>query len=401
MEEDMTDTGSRAIRAMEDAYQLATFAKMPVVLVRGKGCEVYDADGTRYLDLYAGHCVALLGHCPEGVVAALRDQAGKLLFYSNAVYNDARAVACRKLVQFAGDPFTKVFLVNSGTEANEAALRLAFMITGRGAAVAVLGDFHGRTAASNALTGGPDSPRPFPRTPFETRFLPMNEVGGIAEIVREDTAAVLLEPVQSIAGVVAAEPAFARALASRCREVGAMLVSDEVQCGFGRLGDRFGWTRIGFRPDMMTCAKGLGGGFPVGALFVTEEIAARVRHGDLGCTFGGGPMACAAVGATIDAIVTGDLAARARRLGSLIRRRCTVGPVRAIRGFGLLLGLECHVDAAEVQRYLLERRILVGTSRHPRVVRLMPPLVLRDEHVEELAGALAEWKESADREGIR
>lgn len=378
---------------LEDNYQLKTFAKTPVAIVKGKGCEVFDHEGTRYLDLYGGHCVTLLGHCHDSIVDAIHKQAQKLIFYSNSVYNDVRGEACQKLVEYAGDPFKKVFLVNSGTEANEAALRLAFLITGKKVAVSLEGDFHGRTAASNALTGNSKTVRPFPALPFKTRFLPNNNIEMIDEVVREDTAAVLIEPVQSIAGVIPVSKGFGEKLSERCREVGALLISDEVQCGFGRLGEKFGWIKTGITPDMITCAKGIAGGFPAGALLVTDPVAGHVKLGDLGCTFGGGPLADAAIAATLDALSDGNLMSKTDELEQMVRAKCIVGPVKAVRGYGLLLGLECSADAKAVQKFLFEKRILVGTSHDPRIVRLLPPLVLEKKHVQELADALAQWKE--------
>src|SRR5712691_10872017 len=266
-------------RAIEERYQLATYKKMPVAAERGKGVWIYTSDGGKYLDLYGGHAVAGTGHCHPHVVAAIREQSAKLLFYSNLVYSEARARAAEKLVSIAPSPLAKAFFCNSGTEANENAMRMARMATGRENIVTFSGGFHGRTAdAISATFLGKYREIGKPNVPGHLRaeFGDIESVRGLAD---DSVAAIMLEPIQSMAGVRMAEPSFYRALRELCNERGIVLIYDEVQTGVGRTGDWFfAGTKAGDAviPDIVTLAKALGSGIPVGACLVTEEIASHI-----------------------------------------------------------------------------------------------------------------------------
>jgi acetylornithine/succinyldiaminopimelate/putrescine aminotransferase len=230
----------------------------------------------------------------------------------------------------------------------------------------------------------------FPRTPFPVTFVPRNDVAALEAAVDASTAAVIVEPVQGVAGAFDLAPEFLEAARRRCDAAGASLVFDEVQCGAGRSGRGFAAELYGVTPDLLTSAKSLGAGFPVGAVVMSEKVASRLAVGDLGTTFGGGPMACALVATVIEAIEAESLLDNVRRLESRLRSSCVAGPVEAIQGKGFLLGLRCAGPAAAVRDALLERDILVGTSADPNVLRLMPPYVLAEEHVDRLAAALEE-----------
>ena len=369
---------------------LDVFHRSDIEPVRGEGAFLVTADGTRYLDLYGGHAVALLGYGHPRLVAALDQTARALVFQSNLMPLALRERAAARLARFAPGGLSRVFFVNSGAEANENALRVAFLATRRERVVAVEGAFHGRTAAAGAVTADAAAWYAFPRTPFPVTTVPFDDVARLERAIGDDVAAVIFEPVQGMAGARALSPAFVR----RAREItaarGALLILDEVQCGMGRTGRPFAAHAYGVVPDMLTTAKGLGGGFPVGALLLTEETAARVRRGDLGTTFRGGPLAAAAALAVIETIEEEGLLARVRRLSARLQRECRRGPVEGIQGMGFLLGLRTSRPARDVLQALRARRILAGGSCDPRVVRLLPPLILEDAHVDALVAALAE-----------
>ena len=369
---------------------LPVYDLLDVEPVAGDGVELETADGRRLVDFYGGHAVALLGYRHPRLLGALATQARALFFQSNAVPLAVRERAAARLAAFAPAGLDRVFFVNSGAEANENALRVALRATGRGVVVALEGAFHGRTAAAGAVTWNAKW-YGFPRPPFEVRFVPREDVAALAAALAPgDVAAVIAEPVQGVAGAVALSDAFLAALRALTLRHGALLVFDEVQCGMGRSGWPFVAQAAGVTPDLLTTAKGLAGGFPAGALLVGEGLAAGLARGDLGTTFGGGPMACALIEATLGAIADEDLLANARARGEQIRAACAVGPVTGVGGRGLLVGLRTSRPAKTVQAELLARGFLVGTSGDPHVVRLLPPLVVSAAHVDALAAALAE-----------
>ena len=364
------------------------FAQYPLEVTSGEGVWLHTAGGRRVLDLYGGHAVAALGYGHPGWTRALSEQAQTLNFQSNAVPLDVRARAAARLIGFSRLDFSSVFFVNSGAEANENALKMAFTITGRSEVVALEHSFHGRTAAAGALTWGAAGKwYGLPRTPFDVRFIARRDSAALSAI-SERTAAVVVEPVQGVGGAFDLGAEYLAALRRRCNETGAQLIFDEVQCGMGRTGEPFAANLYGVQPDMLTTAKALGNGFPVAVLMMTPRVASAVKLDALGTTFGGGPMACAVVCAVIDAIESEHLLANVRRVSAYIHERCLVGPVRGFQGAGFLAGLICSRPAKDIQRALLERDILTGTSGDPQVLRLLPPFILREAEVELLRSAL-------------
>ena len=367
------------------------FARYPLEVTAAQGVWLTNSRGERVLDLYGGHAVAALGYGHPAWTAALAHQAQLCQFQSNAVAMEVRARAAQRLVRFAQLPQMRVFFVNSGAEANENALRIALRVTRRTQVAAIEGSFHGRTAAAGAVTWGAQGNwYAFPRTPFNVQFLPRGETAAIRARVTRRTAAVIVEPVQGLAGAVDLGREFLAALRRRCDEVGALLIFDEVQCGVGRTGQPFAANLYGIEPDLLTTAKSLGNGFPCAALLIAAALSAQLPAESLGTTFGGGPMACAAIEAMLDAIESQRLLERVRHLGALIRASCLVGPVHAHQGAGLLVGLRTTRPAKLVQAELLECAILAGTSSDSHVLRLLPPFILEDEHVELLRDALRE-----------
>ncbi|HET6629165.1 MAG TPA: aminotransferase class III-fold pyridoxal phosphate-dependent enzyme [Woeseiaceae bacterium] len=373
----------------EAAATIPVYGQLPFLPVGAEGCEIITADGRRILDLYGGHAVAGLGYAHPRLTRAISDQASSLLFQSNAVALQVRAEAAEALAAIAPDKLKRVFFVNSGAEANENALRIACTATGRGKILAVTHGFHGRTAAAAAVTwNAADTWYGFPGQPFDVQFIPRNAVAAAQSMIGPDAAAVIFEPVQGIGGAFDLSAEFVVALRERTEAVGALLIADEVQCGMGRTGHWFAVQAHGIQPDIMTLAKSLGGGLPCGAVLVTDELAAMQQKGALGSTFGGGPVAAAAILAVVQAIRDEALLANVRERAAQIRATCVAGPVHAIQGMGLMLGLVCDRPAAEVQGELLERDILAGTSADATVLRLLPPLVLKAADVEKLAAAL-------------
>jgi acetylornithine/succinyldiaminopimelate/putrescine aminotransferase len=379
-----------ALRADPAADHLApVYAQFALDVVGASGVHLATRDGRRVLDLYGGHAVAALGYGHPRWLAALAHQAQTLPFQSNAVPLEVRARAAARLVRFAGLPLPTVFFCNTGAEANENALKLALKRTGRRRVVAVEGSFHGRTAAAGAVTwGAAQKWYGFPQPPFEVTFVARGETAALDGAIGGDVAAVIVEPVQGVAGAVDLGAEWLRTIRERCSARGALLVFDEVQCGMGRTGFPFAANMYGVVPDMITTAKALGAGFPCAALLMSASVAGELATDDLGTTFGGGPLACAMIETVIDVIETEGLLANVRRLGALLRETCIVGPVTGVQGAGFLAGLRTRRPAKDVQRELLAGGILTGTSADPHVVRILAPYVLEERHVVELYHAL-------------
>ncbi len=368
----------------EERCQVPTYKKFPFVITRGEGVWVYTAEGERYLDLYGGHAVVATGHSHPRIVKAIADQADRIIFYSNLVYSDTRARAARKLVEIAPQPLAKTFFVNSGTEANENAMKIARMLTGRTKIISFEGGFHGRTPGSIAATG---------LAKYKQNIHPLLEGHVLAEfgdidqieaMIDEETAAVLLEPVQSLGGVRMAPPEFFQSLRQACDHAGAMLIYDEVQTGMGRTGEYFFAGRYGVVPDMITLAKAIASGIPMGAVLMSDAISGEIKPGDLGTTFGGGMIACAALEATIDVIGEENILENVRTNAAyLFSKLKGVESVEAFGGLGYIVGIRFKgSDARPYQQALLERKIITGLSDDPRVLRLLPPLTLRNSEID-------------------
>jgi acetylornithine/N-succinyldiaminopimelate aminotransferase len=382
-------TTAETIRT-EDAFQIPTYKKLPIALVRGEGAYVWDADGTRYVDFYGGHCVVPIGHSPAPVVAAIQQQAAALMFYSNVVYSPVRAEAAALLAEMAPEGMGHVFFCNSGTEANETALKLARTFTGRPHVVAMTAGFHGRTLGSLIATHGAYR-APYADVLPETTFVPFGDADALdaALAERTDVAAVILEPIQSMAGLYTAPPEYFQRLRATCDAAGALLIFDEVQTGVGRTGTFSISEGLGVRPDLITLAKSLASGVPVGAVLANDAVAAHVKVGDQGTTFGGGMLAMAALTATLRTIRTEGLMGRAVQVFDRLSAGLA-GLVREVRGMGCLVGVDLGRKAAPVIAGLLERGFIVGSASDPNVIRLMPPYTIPFDEVDALCEATAE-----------
>lgn len=377
---------------IEEQCQVATYKKFSFVIERGQDVWVYTTTGERYLDLYGGHAVVSTGHSHPRIVQAISEQAARLIFYSNLVYNDARARAAQKLVEIAPEPLTKAFFVNSGTEGNENAMKIARMLTGREKIISFEGGFHGRTPGSVSATGLAKYRENVSPLLAGHVYADFGNVASVESLLDDETAAIILEPIQSMGGVRMAEPEFYQALREMCDQAGAMLIYDEVQTGMGRTGEFLFAGRFGVVPDMISLAKGIASGVPMGAVLMTDAIAGEIRIGDLGTTFGGGPLACAALEATVDVIRDERLLENVRENSEyLLAELRKMLLVEEVRGLGYLIGIKFPGGTAKpVQQELLEKKIITGLSEDPSVLRLLPPLTLKraeiDLFLDELSG---------------
>ena len=368
---------------------LPVYAQMPLTAVSGHGSWIRDDQGNEWLDAYGGHAVASTGHCHPEVVAAIQRQAETLIFYSTAVPHHLREeLAERVAVECPGD-LSKVFFCNSGAEANENALGLARKVTGRQQVVSVAGGWHGRTAACLAVTDGEKYEAGARRAGMPlSRKVPFNDAAAMAQMVDQSTAAVIVEPVQGLTGARDCSVEFLEAARRACTAAGAVLIFDEIQCGVGRSGSFTAAEAFGVTPDIITMAKGLASGFPIGAMVATSALTGGLKIGDLGSTFGGGPLACAAAIATLDVIESEGLLQNVLQVSERLRTGAMRLGVPEVRGRGLLLGLQMPRPAAEIQRGLFDQRVLVGTASDPATIRLLPALSFSPAEADLLLGAL-------------
>lgn len=370
--------------------ELPVYSRLPVVAARGEGCTIWDREGRAYLDLYGGHAVAALGYGHAGWTQTVASHLESLQFQTNALHLDVRDEAIQALAAVAPPGLNNVFLVNSGAEANENALRMAFWHTGRSKVVCLEGGFHGRTAASGAVTDGSEKWFGFPRAPFDVERVSPGDVRSLDAALTPDTAAFLFEPVQGVAGGLDLDPEFVQTAASLCRERGILMVADEVQTGIGRTGTMFCMEQYGVTPDLLTTAKGLGNGFPVAAVLCNSALAAHAKPGMLGTTFGGGPMACAAILAVLHEVNAPGFLEGVQSRAAFLRETCLRAGVPRVTGRGFLIGLHLGIPAAPVRQALLAKGFLTGDARDPNVVRLLPPLILSHTEIEPFGAALGE-----------
>ncbi len=379
------------LTAAHSAALLPVYAQMPVRPVSGHGSWLVDEDGQEWLDAYGGHAVAATGHSHPHVVQAIAVQAAKLLFYSTAVPHPNRERLAERLAEWCPDPLGRLFFCNSGAEANENALGLARRHTGRQGIVSLRGGWHGRTAATLAVTDGARYEDGARRAGVPlSRKVPFDDIAALEVAVDDTIAAVILEPVQGLSGARDCAPAFVATARRICDARGALLIFDEVQCGVGRCGAFTAAEAYGVVPDLLTMAKGLGSGLPIGAVVTTPAVGDRLGLGDLGSTFGGGPVPCAAALATLEVIEREGLIQNAIDVGEHIRLGALAAGVPSVTGRGLLIGLRLGRAATPVQRALFGHRVLTGTASDPETLRLMPPLSLSRREADLLLTALRE-----------
>ncbi|MCB9664333.1 MAG: aspartate aminotransferase family protein [Alphaproteobacteria bacterium] len=365
------------------------YPRLPITLVRAEGTRLHTADGRVITDLYGAHAVCPLGHGHPAVVEALSTAVRTLDFYSNSLVMPVQEEAAQAVLGGSAH-LAYVHFVNSGTEANEAALHLARKRTGRATVVTTAGSFHGRTLGSLSVTGLPGYRGKIPvQVPADWhRSLPLG--ADDLSVIDETVACVLIESVESLGGIRVPPPGWLARVEARCREVGAVFALDEVQGGVGRLGTWFAHETLGCTPDLVTLAKSLGNGFPVAALVTTAAMAEGVAAGELGTTFGGGPMACAVVSAVARTIRDEGLMARVLDIEARVRAGLAGLPGVEVRGRGALLGVQTPLSAKALQAALLERDLLVGTSGQAETIRLLLPYVVSDDELDRCCAAIAE-----------
>ncbi len=369
--------------------EMRAYQRLNLSVLGADGHELLLEDGRRVLDLYGGHCVNTLGAGDRGVQVLIERQWRKMSFQTNLIDHAPRHEFLASVTPLlpAGAEWS-VFTTNCGAEANENALKVALNVTGRSAVVCFKGAFHGRTAAAAAVSD--TKVKPFPSSPFEVRRVPFGAIDAATAAIDASVGAVILEPIQSMAGVVEPPPGFLAALRRRCDEVGAFLVFDEVQTGNGRLGRPWASDYYGVLPDLFTTAKGAATGLPIGLTFARREIAARIPAGLLGTTFGGGPLVLTVAAEVYRRMSRPGFLEHVRQLSAAFMKAAVRGPIERVRGAGLLLGLEVKsgLTGAQVRDRLLEQNVLVGTSDDPRVLRVSPQLTLPLAAVDRLAEAL-------------
>lgn len=391
----MTAMVTDDIVARESRFVLQTYKRNPVTFVRGEGVRLYDADGREYLDLLSGIGVSALGHAHPGLARAIAEQASTLIHTSNLFYHPHQGAVAERLAQLSGLP--RAFFCNSGTEAVEACLKFArryWFTKGapRAEFVALDESFHGRTFGSLSVTSDPHY-----RTPFEpllptVRFVRTNDPAALTAAVSTATAAIIAEPVLGEGGIKPLTPAFAAAIKDACAKTGALFIADEVQSGLGRTGRPFYFSALGLEPHLVSVGKALGGGVPIGAALVSQQVADTISFGDHGSTYGGNLLACRAALCVLDELTEGRLIERVARVGAHFERRLKAVAsrqpiVKEVRGAGLMWGLDLNRDAAAVVPAALERGLVVNRTADT-VVRLLPPLVITEADVDEALGRL-------------
>jgi len=374
----------------EARHILQTYRRQPVTFVRGQGVHLWDADGREYLDLLSGIGVAALGHSHRGLARAIAEQSETLIHTSNLFYHPLQGQLAERLANLSGLP--RAFFCNSGTEAVEACLKFArryWYTKGepRAEVIALEESFHGRTFGSLSVTSDEHYRAPFAPLLGGVKFVPVNEPDALAAAVSRSTAAIIAEPVQGEGGIRPLTPAFAAAINEACARTGALFIADEVQSGVGRTGYPFYFAALGLKPHLVSVGKALGGGVPIGAALVSQEVADTISYGDHGSTYGGNLLACRAALCVLDELVGGGLLAHIGRVGQHFERRLKAiaakhSMVKDVRGRGLMWGLELTRDAAPVVPAGLERGVVVNRTAET-VVRLLPPLVITEAEVDE------------------
>lgn len=383
-------------------YVMNTYGRFPITLVKGKGSYVWDADGKEYLDFLGGIAVCVLGHCEEGLQAALRIQAAQLWHISNLYWIKPQVELAEKLVKLSG--LGKAFFCNSGAEANEAAIKLArkyFYRLGqaeRNQIIVFNASFHGRTLATVTATGQRKYQEGFAPLPEGFVYANYNDISSVQKLINKNTAAIMLEPVQGEGGVHPAEKEFLAEIRRVCNREGILLIFDEVQCGIGRTGTFFAYQSYGVNPDIVTMAKGLGGGFPIGAMLAADKAATGFAPGDHASTFGGNPLATAVANQLVDTITAPAFMENNIKMGTYLRDnldKIEDNRIKEIRGMGLMLGIEFDREVKDlVQICMHQGLLLIGAG--PKVLRFVPPLNINQAEVDQavaiLRTALQEWQ---------
>jgi len=363
------------------------YSVFDIEITKAKGSVLWDNKGTRYLDLYGGHAVISIGHSHPHYVSCITEQLGQIGFYSNSVKINLQQELAETLGRLSGCPDYNLFLCNSGAEANENAFKLASFHNGRKKIIAFRSSFHGRTSLAVSTTDNPRISAPVNENEY-IRFLPLNDIHALEAAVDEETCAVIIEGIQGVAGVHIPSPEFLKAVEKQCREKGAILILDEVQSGYGRSGKFFAHQHAGIRPDLITVAKGMGNGFPIGAVLISPEIKARKEL--LGTTFGGNYLACAAALAVLNVIEKEQLIEGALEKGNYLKAELQKIPrIKELRSLGLMTGIELYEPVEEIRKELVFRHgIFTGSASDKHTIRILPSLTISRQEIDLFIDAL-------------
>ena len=376
---------------IEDDYFINTFTRQPIVLDHGEGVKVTDIDGNEYVDMFAGIAVNALGHNHPKLVKAIQDQAEKLIHISSIYYNEPALIYAKRLVEKTS--FDRIFYANSGAEANEGAIKLAIKYTGKSEVISTVESFHGRTIMTLAATGHEHYHEPF-KCILPKGFInvPYNDIEAIKEAITENTAAIIVEPIQGEGGVNVPDADYLKEIQKICNEKDIVFIVDEVQTGFGRCGTLFAHELFDVKPDIMTMAKGIGGGVPMGAILATEKVAGAFVPGDHGTTFGGGPLVAAAANAVLDAFEEENILDNVNEVGEYFiseLKKLDKDVIADVRGKGLMVGVELTKPGAEYVDKLREAGFLINCTAD-KVLRFVPPLIITKADIDEFVKALDE-----------
>ncbi len=383
------------IKEKSDRYLFQNYGRIPLSFTHGSGCYLYGSDGREYLDLVAGIAVNALGHAHPDWVAAVQDQVARMTHVSNLYYVEEQAELAERIASIAPGAIDRTLFVNSGAEANEGAMKLAVRHTGRGRILAALNGFHGRTSAAMGATGQEKIRASFePLISGAYDYFGFGDAESLKARMSRDVAAVIVEPIQGESGVITAPAEFFRTVRDLCTDCGALMIVDEVQTGIGRTGRWYGIENFGVEPDVITMAKALGNGTPIGAVATTDEIAKAMTPGTHGTTYGGNPLVCAAGCATIDIMRRDGLVENSRQVGARWKADIqAIGSDRIadVRGYGLMIGVEMDSPetASMVQAHCRDNGVLVNVA-HGSTIRLIPPLILTDAQKDVFTRLLAE-----------
>lgn len=387
------------LRQEAERYLMNTYTRQPLSIARGRGAMVYDFEGREYIDFVAGIAVNVLGHCHPDLIAAIQKQAQQLLHASNLYFTEPQVNLARELVSHSFAD--KVFFSNSGAEANETAIKLARIYAkqkfgpDRYEIITMVNSFHGRTMATLSATGQEKVKKGFEPLMPGFRHVPFNDLGEVEKAISGKTAAVMLEPIQGEGGVHVADPTYLQALREICSLQGVLIIFDEVQTGIGRTGTLFAYEQLGMVPDIMTLAKGLGGGVPIGACLAKEDIAAAFTPGAHASTFGGNPLACSAALAVLKVLLDGGVLEQGKRMGDYLEKGLKdiqAGlpyVVKDVRGRGLLRGMELTVDGGPIVTDCYRRGLLINCTMG-RVLRFVPPLIISQTQIDTLLDVLTQ-----------
>jgi len=390
-----------SIFATEDLYLAPVYQKYPVAIVRGDGAKLWDAAGREYIDFMGGYGVAIVGHCNPYVVEAIKRQASRLITCHGSLYNDARAEFLLELASISPDGLTKIYLGNSGAEAVECAIKLARKATGRREIVAMSGAFHGKTLGALSVTWNPKYRVSFEPLLTDVRFVPFGDAQKAYEAVSDNTAAIIVEPIQGESGIHPAPEGYLEALRKIADEKGCLLIFDEIQSGLARTGRMWAHQHTQAKPDIMCTAKGLGGGFPLSATIASDKVMLAFKPGDHTSTFGGNPLACAAGSATLRYLKEKELEKRAEQLGERLKKGLEAlkeehKVVREVRGRGLMLAMELRFDVKNILFSALKKGLILLYSGK-NVLRFLPPLVITEEEIDQGLRILDELLTEEDR----